>query len=116
MSLELNNNTLCTLNFFSLSLSLSLYYTCNWEFPQKSQITYTRCSRMKAKVLNCYNLGLIITKYLISFMCIAVVMQIFMNVSYCSRLRIYFNTLMNQHNQSPLLSKLFKIKVRVNYS
>ena len=73
---------------------------------------------MNANILNPYNSGLkLIIKHIISLICITVVKQILfiqLDVDSWKQLGNYIKTLINQYIQSPLLSNLFKIKVRDN--
>ena len=66
---------------------------------------------MKAMISKLYNSGL---KFINHLICIAVVRQILLDLDCCKWLSNYIQTLINQHIQSPLVSKLFKIKVRAD--
>ena len=69
---------------------------------------------MKAIMSKLYNSGLKLINHLIYLICIAVVRQILLDLNCCKWLSNYIQTLTNHHIQSPLVSKLIKIKVRAD--
>ena len=79
----------------------------------QSQVDYTRYSQIKSMVLTLYNSGLKLIKCLIYYRSKANAINS-IRVNCCNWLSNYIKTFINQHIQTPLVLKSFKIKVRDN--